>query len=320
VRVPITSEIAGTAAEQPFFQLEDLYKPMKFVIVANSFDDRIGGVIVLHLLCQRLTEAGETALLWSSPPRLQFWLNPRRYLGWLRYYLRRRHRLYSHGPFATRQAERADLAGAVIVYPETIAGNPAGGSNVVRWLLHKPGFHTGQIDYGSDDLVFFYHDSFYEPALGDYKDNRLVVTWWNDEYRQSNFGERSGSCYLLKKGKGRDIAHSLQGSTLIDSLSHAEKAEVFNRAKYFYTYDDRTLYARYAALCGCIPIVVPQPGVTRDQWVSDEEERYGLAYGEDEIEWAVATRPLLLQRIKAEQAIEAAMLRSFIDKCYAKFS
>lgn len=293
---------------------------MKFVIVANSFDDRIGGVIVLHLLCQRLVEAGEAAYLWSSPPRLQFWRNPRRYLGWLRYHIGRRHRLYSTGPFATRHADIADLSGAVVVYPETITGNPLKADKVVRWLLHKPGFHTGVVEYGKDDLLFYYHEAFHDPDLGDYADNRLVVTWWNEEYRQFNHGERAGSCYLVKKGQGRSLTHDLRDSVLVDTLSHREKAEMFNRTKYFYTYDDRTLYARYAALCGCIPIIVPQPGISREEWVLDAEERYGLAYGDEDIEWAITTRPLLLQRIERERAIEDAMLRSFIDKCYARFS
>lgn len=298
----------------------DLHSVMKFVIVADSFDDRNGGVIALHLLCQRLTEAGETALLWPARPRLQLWRNPRRYLGWLRYHLTGQDRLFNTGPFAPRLARSRDLPGAVVVYPEIIAGNPLGARHVARWLLHKPGFHSGRVDYGKNDLFFYYHDAFYDPGLGDYKDNRLVVTWWNEEYRRYNYGERSGSCYLVKKGRGRPIVHDLRDSVLIDPLSHREKAEAFNRAKYFYTYDARTLYARYAALCGCIPIIVPQPGMTRDQWVSDEEERYGLAYGDEEIGWAIATRPLLLRRIEAEQAIEAAMVRSFIAKCRARFS
>lgn len=293
---------------------------MKLVIVADSFDDRSGGIVVLHLLCQRLVEAGEKALLWPRDrPRLQFWRNPRRYLGWLRYNMTRRHQLFSTGPFQTSLAGAGDLNDAVVVYPEIVADNPLKADKIVRWLLHKPGFHTGIVAYGKDDLLFYYQDAFYDPTLGDYKDNRLVLTWWNKEYRQFNHGFRSGSCYLVKKGQGRPLAHDLNDSILIDTLSHHEKAEVFNRTKYFFTYDPYTLYARYAALCGCIPIIVPQPGMTRDQWVPYEVERYGLAYGDEEIEWAVATRDLLLREIEREQGKEAAMLRSFIDKCHARF-
>lgn len=294
---------------------------MNFIIAVETFDEKSGGNIVLHMLCQRLVEAGEAAFVWPvSRPRLQFWRDPRRYAGWLLHRMMRRNSHFDTGPFTTKLAGRKDFAGAVVVYPEVIAGDPLGTGNVVRWLLHRPGFHTGKMKYGKNDLLFYYQEAFYNPDLGDYKDNRLVVTWWNQEYRKSNDGERSGSCYLLRKVRDVPIVHDPRDAILIDSLSHREKAEVFNRTEYFYSYDPYTLYARYAALCGCIPIIVPQPEMTRDQWVPYEEERYGLAYGEEDVDWAVATRPLMLRQIELEQEMEAAMLRSFIQKCYARFS
>jgi len=291
---------------------------MKFVIAADPFDDRNGGVIALHLLCHRLSEAGETALLWPSQPLLQAWRNPRRYLGWARYLLTGQRRRYRRGPFPNRLATRRDLDGAVVVYPEIVAGNPLGARHVVRWLLHRPGFHSGRVDYGADDLFFHYQDAFHDPALGDRR-NRLALSWWNDEYRRWNYGERSGSCYLVKKGRGRPIVHDLRDSTLIDALSSREKAELFNSTAYFYTYDLHTMYARYAAFCGCIPIVVPQPGLAREQWTPHETERYGIAYGEEDIGWAVATRDRLLHQLTLDRAAEDAMLRSFVRTCQARF-
>lgn len=293
---------------------------MKFVIYAYTFDDRNGGAVVLHLLCQRLAEAGETALIWRAQPRFHFWPHVGSYVAWLRYYVTGQHRRYSMGPFDNEVATDADLPGAVVIYPEVVPGNPLKAGKVVRWLLHKPGFHSGQVEFGDDDLFFYYQDAFLDPALEQHRGNRLTLTWWNKEYRQFNHGDRSGSCYLVKKGRGRPIVHDLHDSVLIDALSHREKAQAFNKAKYFYTYDPYTLFSRYAALCGCIPIIVPQAGMTREQWVAREEERYGLAYGDAEVEWAVATRALLLRQIEREQATEAAMLQSFIEKCRARFS
>lgn len=293
---------------------------MKFVIFSDSFDDQSGGIIALHVLCQRLSEAGEEALLWPARPRLQLWRNPRRYLGWLRYHLTGRQRRYSTGPFNNRLARTRDLSDAVVVYPEIVSGNPLKAKHVVRWCLHKPGFHTGKVAFGKDDLLFYYQDAFYDPALGEeFRGNRLTLSWLNQEYRQTNFGARSGSCYLLKKGKGRPLVHDLKDSVPVDALSHREKAAAFNRATYFYTYDAYTTYSRYAALCGCIPIIVPLPGVSREEWVRSEEERYGLAYGADDIDWAVRTRPLLLRRIEQEQELQREMLGAFVAKCRARF-
>lgn len=293
---------------------------MKFVIAAAPFDDRSGGVIALHLLCRRLTEAGHTALLWPMDrPRLQAWRNPRRYLGWAKYHLTGRGDRFDFGPFPNRLARARDLKDAVVVYPEVVAGNPLRARRVARWLLHKPGFHTGVVDYGPNDLLFHYQDAFHDPAVGGEADDRLTLTWWNEEYRLTNHGERSGSAYLLKKGRDRPIVHDLADSVLVDALSHREKAQAFNRARFFYTYDLYTLYSRYAALCGAVPVVVPMPGVTREQWIARDEERYGLAYGEDDVDWAIATRPRLLEQIAAEQAAESAMLENFVRKCRARF-
>ena len=292
---------------------------MKFVIWAPSFDDRSGGTIALHLLCQKLSDLGEQAMLWPlDRPMLQPWRSLRPYINWLGYTLERRHRRFSHGPFATRLAQPQDVRDAMVVYPEVVSGNPLRARHVVRWLLHRPGFHTGEAAHGADDLMFLYQDAFHDPAAGA-PPERLTLTWWNAAYADRGSNERSGSAYLLKKGKGRPIQHDLTDSVLVDDLSHADRAAVFNRVRCFYTYDPYTLYSRYAAICGCIPVIVPEPGLSREAWVAREEERYGLAYGVDDVDWAIATRPLLLQRIADEQAEEDAMLRRFVARCRERF-
>lgn len=294
--------------------------PVKFVVYAHPFDDRSGGVIALHLLCQRLNEASETALLWPfDRPRFRIRSSLRQHLAWLRYHATGRRHRFDRGPFATQLAGFGDLEGAVVIYPEVVAGNPVGARAVVRWLLHKPGFHTGQVDFGVNDLIFFYQDAFHSPVVGDHADNRLTLTWWNDIYRDRGVGTRSGSAYLLKKGAGRPLVHDLQDSVPIDDLPHEEKADIFNRCTYFYTYDPYTLYSRYAAICGCIPVVIPPPGLSKEEWVPRVGDRYGLAYGMEEVPWAIATRDLLLERIARERAEEDMMLRAFISRCHTRF-
>lgn len=293
---------------------------MKFVIRAPSFNDRVGGAIALHVLCHSLAEAGQEALLWPiDRPVLQPWRRPRSVLGWLRYHVTGRRKLFDHGPFRTKLASVEDLPNAVVVYPEVTTGNPLGARRVVRWLLHKPGFHTGQTGFGENDLFFLYQDAFDALPTGANRGGRLTLTWWNQAYFDQRRSYRSGSAYLIKKGAGRPLVHDVSDSVLVDDLSHAERADVFNRVRYFYTYDPYTLYSRYAAICGCIPVIMPPPGLAKEEWVAREEERYGLAYGTGDIPWAVATRELLLDRIKQERAEEAAMVQRFISRCREHF-
>jgi hypothetical protein len=223
---------------------------------------------------------------------------------------------FNTGPFQNPVARPADLKHAVIVYPEIVSGNPLGGERVVRWLLHRPGHHTGEADYGSDDLFFHYQDGFQDPA---FPSTRLTLAWINEAYRDLGL-PRAGSAYLVRKGKGRPIVHNLENSVCVDEMSHQERALAFNRAEYFYTYDLYTMYSRYAAICGCVPIIIPDETVSREQWIPAEEERYGLAYGLEDVPWARETRGKMFERMKREEKEEVLMLTRFVTMCRARFS
>lgn len=288
----------------------------KFIIWAPPFDEKAGGAIVLHLLCHRLNEMGRTAFLWPGPqPRLRWPPRLRPTLSWLRYTLTRRRRRYATGPFRAKLASGKDIAGAIVVYPEIVNGNPLGATHVVRWFLHKPGHHTGLVDYGPGELYFFIVDAFDEPDINPSPDNRLTLQWVNEIYRDRGGRQRSGSCYLMRHGAGRSLTHDVHDSVPIDALSHAEKADMFNRCERFYSYDPYTFYLWYAAICGCIPIVVPEPGVSKQAWKTEEADRYGIAYGEDDIAWAVTTREKLLDKLCRRRTEEDRMVRAFIAKC-----
>jgi hypothetical protein len=236
--------------------------------------------------------------------------------GWL---LKGNYRKYNQGPFNNPVARRSNLHDAIVIYPEIVSGNPLRASKVVRWLLHRPGFHTGSFEHGPNDLFFVYHEHFADPRIAADQTHRLTVTWANPVYRERGGTERSGTCYLLRKGKGRPLLHDPDGSTLLDGMSHDEMAGAFNRTTRLYSYDPYTLYNVYAALCGCIPIVVPTPGMTKEAWLPRAEDRFGLAYGEEEIPWAIRTRDALLARFRRVEQEESEMLHSFIKRCSAMF-
>lgn len=269
-----------------------------FVIWAYPFDAQSGGSIALLALCERLNELGYSAALWPADKPPTF--SPRR---WAAYFLKRLYR-FQAGPFRPRFASRADLKSAVVVYPEIVPGNPLRALHVARWLLHRAGFHDAAVRFGERDSLFAYNTAFADVPL-------LTITYHLPEYRQTNFGHREGSCVLVRKGKDRPRGQHPADAEIVDDLSHAERAATFNRCRFLYCYDPYTYFANYAAICGCIPIIIPQDGVGEDQWQPDVRWRAGMAYGENRIEWAISTRDGLLANLAGQRAYEDDLVRSF---------
>ena len=55
-----------------------------------------------------------------------------------------------------------------------------------------------------------------------------------------------------------------------------------------------------AVLCGCESVVVPDEGVSIDQWYQDPQDRYGISYGFSNLEHAASTKHLVEARVIQE--------------------
>lgn len=288
----------------------------KYIIYAPSYDENNGGCIVLHKLCHTLNQLGEKALLCPMSPTKR----PRRRDRFLA--------LFKPKPpprpfllcddYDTPVATADDLSdNSIVVYPEIVAGNPVGCKNVVRWFLHKPGYHSGVIDYGENELYFIFDDFCDDKNINDNPDNKLRLTALNPAYYDHKNEFRSGSCYLIRKGKGKEIVHDLGGSIKIDRLSHSEIAEIFNKSEIFYSYDEATMYSQFAALCGCVSVVIPTSYSNRETWVEVHPiSKFGIAYGLDDIEHAVATRTQVRGYFDNLELESTELVKSFIAKTY----
>jgi hypothetical protein len=124
--------------------------------------------------------------------------------------------------------------------------------------------------------------------------------------------QRSGSAYCVRKGNGKQLQHDLNNSILIDGKSHAEVADIFKRVKTFYSYDTTTTYSHFAVLCGCDSVVIPDPGVSEIEWREDPKDRYGIAYGLDNIESARMTAHLVKPMLMEYQKNSVKSVLSFI--------
>ncbi|MDT8345616.1 MAG: hypothetical protein RQ752_14425, partial [Thermohalobaculum sp.] len=99
----------------------------------------------------------------------------------------------------------------------------------------------------------------------------------------------------------------------VDGMNHEEINDVFNRSDVFYSYDEATMYSQYAALCGCLSVVIPSLFPSRESWVQAHElARYGIAYGLNDLEHAHRTRHLVEGLLKAEESKGRDTVRNFI--------
>ena len=286
----------------------------RYVIYTPSYDDTNGGAIFLHGLADMLAGLGEAA---AVTPMMPLYRTGRR--DRLRRFLRPE-------PFDTMPGSRAGVvrgrdvgASDIVVYPEIVPGNPLGARNVVRWLLYKPGvFH--RFAPGQGEMFF---------AMGDFCDVPEVtggaprLTAWriHPAYRDPGPVERRGSCYMLRKGAGKEIVHDLTDSVRLDGLSHAETARAFARSEVFYCYDEMTLYSEYAALCGCPSVVIPGPYFdSHTAYVAARPQaRYGVAYGVEHLDHARATVHLTRGLLEAREADSRATVENFVARTQARF-
>ena len=105
-----------------------------------------------------------------------------------------------------------------------------------------------------------------------------------------------------RDGRERPIVHDLDNSIrLTRDLSHAQIAAIFKRIKTFISYDSRTLFSELAVLCGCESVVIPEEGVSEEEWRPVVASRSGVAYGFEKLPQARATAHLLLDYMLEKQ-------------------
>lgn len=310
------------------------------VVHCPSFEENSGGAIVLHYLVDRLRAYGVEAYAWplvkhnnhdadikQYGANIPGWWRKLRILNQKRRRIRKEKRaeynFVTHPSMNVPVASESLLRRSIAVYPEVVSGNPLGAPYIVRWLLHRPDFFGAGLDLDLNEIVFYYQKAFKEGVPWVDPDNMLCIRWIRDDvYYDRKLGGRSGSCRMIRKGRKTGAAEIPQGddAILLDKKSHSEIASVFNATERFYCHDPYTMYTLYAAVCGCIPIVLPQPGLSIEDW-RPLEGRWGVAYGDDaeQIRWALETRHKLLETLDKGRAKDEESVRGFVHKLALRF-
>ena len=221
---------------------------MKFIIVSPR--QHSGGSIVLHRLCQYLQDQGHEASVFlicrgcfSSKRTFLSWFiwlcyniadfvayHVFKLLAGIGFVAPFENFFYSPIKNIKRWYGFKVPSDVIVVYPEIVYGNPLHAQKVVRWLLYFNKFHDDKA-FGNKDLVFCYRDIFNDSKLNP-QGRRLGFSYFDfGMYKQTNFAERRGVCYILRKGKNRKDLPSTFIGPVIDNLSERKKVKILNGCK-----------------------------------------------------------------------------------------
>lgn len=228
-----------------------------YYIVSPPYVRTSAGIRSLYLLCHALNRLGHVAYIIQDPV-----LRPAAEAGGPDLLT----------PFLTpRIAEDHHARGLVpiVVYPETVLGNPLRAPCIVRYVCNFPGLLGGDVHYPADEMCFSYSETI--AAHTDAPENVLFIPATDTRIFRPPKEEstRSGSCFYADKyravhaGRLLDVTKNSVEITrdLPDSQTPAEIAALFHRSEVFYTYENTAL-AIEAVLCGCPAVFIPNPYLT----------------------------------------------------------
>lgn len=201
----------------------------------------------------------------------------------------------------------------VVIYCEGIKGNPLNAKYVVRWMLSELGQNV-PVDWahtwGKNELVYYFNSEIKHKQNSEKIGNiyKLLTTLYvNPGIRNMNLPDRKGHCHTMRKiniyKQTINYIHPADSFEIFHSFAHMKMADIipiFNRYEYFTCYDPITFLFYISALCGCIPIVYPIEGKTKQEWLEMNafveymdykkiDNIYGIAYGIEDLEWAKST-------------------------------
>lgn len=273
----------------------------KFIIYTYDYSPGIGGVKVMHKLCHLLNELGFESYLMPIHIQNEFYTCAD-----------------YNTPLVTYEILE-NLDECIVIYPEGITYNPLNAKNVVRWILHYS--HNYEKTYGKEDLIYYINEYYHSDFLGSKNNNLYVIEFHDDIFIDAGY-DRSGSCYTIRKAVNPTLIHPADSIFIPFNAAGdlIRLAELFNRTEKFYCYDNHTFLFTQAAMCGCISIVIPEPGMTKDKWMYGSRlHRFGVAWGEDDIPRAIETLPLLKEEIQTVKKEIIQNVLNFANHCNTYF-
>lgn len=195
----------------------------------------------------------------------------------------------------------------IVIYPETVFGNPLCAKTVIRWILYHPGVNSGDKEYNSNEIIFTYNKLFVKNTKYEEVPILFTLDTKTEKFVNQNI-ERTTNSYLIKKGSHKYpninmFLKHIQSGVLVDNYIinkniDNELVNIFNKSEYFVSYDSASYHSLQAVLCGATSIIIPDEGITKQEFIQRQPlMKYGIAYGIEDIEHAENTKHLVKQHL-----------------------
>lgn len=285
-----------------------------YIIVTPQYSSMSAGIRALHMLCHSLNMLGQHAYIYTYR---QFTVDPR----------------FSSPncpdlctPLITQNIiSYFEQQGRhpIVVYPESISGNPLGAKHIIRYILNYPNLLGGDQDYDAHEMVYAYSRTLAEYA-GIKMDRVLFLPASDPKLFTPPPANtpRHGSCFYAAKyrdfHKGTLLPITANSTEITryqpDSPTKQQIAELFRKSEIFYTYEDTAL-AIEAALCGCPTVFIPNEHLRKSLGLADLGMD-GFAWGTDPDEIARAKATVHKFRDNYEAVMERywLQLQNFITQ------
>lgn len=319
---------------------------LTYLIDAPAFNKNVGGICALHYLAHALSQVGEKNVYLTNHvvnPRWEsnginrdapFFLQGKedgpskfyRFLSKLKQYVvfatfKRKITRLQGRLFPALLWNHFDRDRTVVIYGETVRGNPLKAENVVRWIMNTPGVCGGDGVYELTDHIFQYHTAFKVDVKYQIKGLLIALDLEHQlkAYQNQNLPTRKGGAYLVRKGRDKELnqhpADFVHADPLLEKMSDEEAAQFFNSIETFISYDDMTFISVQAALCGCKSIIIPGEGDRSLESLKKINRLNGIAYGFDDQDWSEGTSQLLRPWLENMNSENLATIKAFREYC-----
>jgi len=206
----------------------------------------------------------------------------------------------------------------VVIYSEGVYGNPLNAKYCVRWILAPLGLNFNLDIYKSwnkNDLVYYFNT---ENKIEDNPDKinniykYLTLLYINPNIKNYKRERTNEYCHTFRKSKYHSEIINIHPENSFEILGHTsqeEYIELFNKYKYFISYDPLNFMSMIALLCGCVSIIYPIKNKSKEDWLkmtaiypylkyNNLDNLYGIAYGIDDIKYAEDTMHLVEEQWK----------------------